>query len=172
MNFTRSNISNQYSTILVPYGKWNTRSHSKIYKWHQKCVLDEALKSQTIQLQIWFYAAATTDVLLGHLESCKLPFNSIQRYPSYNMPTPPLRIFLFSSLVLLSSNLLPSHILCLWLSLDFSQMDKLISFIHTWSFSLLSPRLDPPTLPYPPTPHNIPFPSSWLAIELCFMKTV
>lgn len=35
-----------------------------------------------------------------------------------------------------------SHILCLWLSLDFSQTDKLISFIHTWSFSLLSPRLD------------------------------
>lgn len=29
---------------------------------------------------------------------------------------------------------LPSHILCLWLSLDFSQTDKLISFIHTWSF--------------------------------------
>lgn len=25
----------------------------------------------------------------------------------------------------------PSHILCLWLSLDFSQTDKLISFIHT-----------------------------------------
>lgn len=36
----------------------------------------------------------------------------------------------------------PSHILCLWLSLDFSLTDKLISFIHTWSFSLLSPRLD------------------------------
>lgn len=61
----------------------------------------------------------------------------------------------------------PSHILCLWLSLDFSQTDKLISFIHTWSFSLSSPRLD-----FFFFPSDIPLPSSWLAVELCFMKTV
>lgn len=51
------------------------------------------------------------------------------------------------------------HILCLWLSLDFSQKDELISFIHTWSFSLLSPHLYFCS-------HDIHLPSSWLPIKL------
>lgn len=64
---------------------------------------------------------------------------------------------------------LPSHILCLWLSLDFSQTDKLISFIHTWSFfSFITTSWF--FLFFPPLTSF--FPSSWLAIELCFMKTV
>lgn len=63
-------------------------------------------------------------------------------HPSYNVPIPALRfIYLFQSHFVVFQPF-PSHILCLWLSLDFSQTDKLISFIHTWSFSLLSPRLD------------------------------
>lgn len=63
--------------------------------------------------------------------------------------------FFFSSVVLLSYHLFPSQILCLWLSLDFSQIDKLISFIHTWSFSLLSPCL------HSPHPHPTRHPSSF-----------
>ena len=58
------------------------------------------------------------------------------RHPSYNVLVPALRFFFFylvqSHFVVFQP--LPSHILCLWLSLDFSQTDKLISFIHTWSF--------------------------------------
>lgn len=66
------------------------------------------------------------------------------RHPSYNVPHSCTEIFFF---YLVQSHFVvfqpfPSHILCLWLSLDFSQTDKLISFIHTWSFSLLSLRLD------------------------------
>lgn len=65
-------------------------------------------------------------------------------HPSYNVPIPAMRFFF---IYLVQSHFVvfhpfPSHILCLWLSLDFSQTDKLISFIHTWSFSLLSPCLD------------------------------
>lgn len=64
-------------------------------------------------------------------------------HPSCNVPIPCIEIFFY----LVQRHFVvfqpfPSHILCLWLSLDFSLTDKLISFIHTWSFSLLSPRLD------------------------------
>lgn len=54
-------------------------------------------------------------------------------HPSYNAPLPALKVFFYD---LVQSHFVvfqpfPSHILRLWLSLDFSQTDKLISFIHT-----------------------------------------
>lgn len=91
-------------------------------------------------------------------------------HPSCNVLVPASRFFFYFYLVqshFVVFQPFPSHILCLWLSLDFSQTDKLISFIHTWSFSLSSPRLD-----FFFFPSDIPLPSSWLAVELCFMKTV
>lgn len=78
-------------------------------------------------------------------------------------------LVLFSSVILSSpgrSRLISSVFAC---HLILVRRGKLISVIHTWSFFFHRHVLISPT----PTPTpDIPLPHTWLAVELCFMKTV
>lgn len=65
--------------------------------------------------------------LVIHLVMCSLLH---QDFFPFSRP-PPTSFFYLAQSHFVVFQPFPSHILCLWLSLDFSQTDKLISFIHT-----------------------------------------
>lgn len=113
--------------LSCSYSVGKKKVKSKHTYWHQNC--DESVKKKN-QFSEFDFAQRLQQTCYESIWSRSI------RHPSYNVLVPALRFFFFylvqSHFVVFQP--LPSHILCLWLSLDFSQTDKLISFIHTWSF--------------------------------------
>lgn len=110
--------------LSCSYSVGKKKVKSKHTYWHQNC--DESVKKKN-QFSEFDFAQRLQQTCYESIWSRSI------RHPSYNVLVPALRFFFFylvqSHFVVFQP--LPSHILCLWLSLDFSQTDKLISFIHT-----------------------------------------